>query len=94
MARFIAGIRFMAGPMAGAAGMPFWRFLGWNVSGALVWCFIVVTVGYLVGDELFRVAQIMHMASRWVALIVIVAGLAVLLHWWRERGQAISPPEP
>ncbi|MGH7907292.1 MAG: DedA family protein, partial [Candidatus Binataceae bacterium] len=38
MARFIAGARFMAGPMAGAAGMRFWQFFGWNVLGALIWC--------------------------------------------------------
>ena len=33
MARFITGVRFMAGPMAGACGMPFFQFLGWNVLG-------------------------------------------------------------
>lgn len=52
MARFIAGARFLAGPMAGAAGMRFWRFLGWNLLGASIWCTLVITVGYLVGDEL------------------------------------------
>jgi membrane protein DedA with SNARE-associated domain len=31
MARFITGARFMAGPMAGAAGMRFWSFFGWNL---------------------------------------------------------------
>ncbi|HTR63109.1 MAG TPA: DedA family protein [Candidatus Binataceae bacterium] len=94
MARFIAGVRFMAGPMAGAAGMPFWRFLGWNISGALVWCFIIVTVGYLLGDELFRVADIVHLASKWVALAAVLAGIALLIFWRRERSQAVSPPEP
>ncbi len=52
MARFVAGARFMAGPVAGAAGMPFLRFLAWNVLGAVVWCSLVITVGYLLGDEL------------------------------------------
>ena len=51
MARFITGARFLAGPMAGAAGMPFLRFLGWNVMGAITWCSLMVTIGYLVGDE-------------------------------------------
>ena len=36
LARFIMGARFMAGPMAGAAGMRFWSFLGWNVLGACI----------------------------------------------------------
>jgi membrane protein DedA with SNARE-associated domain len=93
MARFIAGVRFMAGPMAGAAGMPFWRFLGWNVSGALVWCFIIVTVGYLVGDELFRVADLIHIASRWVAVGVALFSIGILIFWWRDRHQAVSRPE-
>ncbi len=94
MARFIAGVRFMAGPMAGAAGMPFWRFLGWNVSGALIWCFLVVTVGYLLGDELFRVAEIVHVASEWVTFAAILLAVAVVVFWWRERHQPVSRPEP
>jgi membrane protein DedA with SNARE-associated domain len=93
MARFIAGVRFMAGPMAGAAGMPFWRFLGWNISGALAWCFIIVTVGYLVGDELFRIAETIHLASRWVLLGVVLVSLALIVLWWRERHQAVGRPE-
>jgi membrane-associated protein len=93
MARFIAGVRFMAGPMAGAAGMRFWRFLGWNISGALVWCLTIVTVGYLLGDELFRIAELVHVASRWVAFAVVLLSIAVVIFWWRERHQAVSRPE-
>jgi len=93
MARFIAGVRFMAGPMAGAAGMKFWRFLGWNISGALVWCLTIVTVGYLLGDELFRIAELVHVASRWVAFAVVLLSIAVVIFWWRERHQAVSRPE-
>jgi membrane protein DedA with SNARE-associated domain len=76
MARFVAGARFMAGPMAGAAGMSFFRFLGWNVSGAVIWCSLVITVGYLVGDELERIAHVVHTASHWVALgmLLLMAG--------------------
>jgi membrane protein DedA with SNARE-associated domain len=94
MARFIAGARFLAGPMAGAAGMPFLRFLAWNVLGALLWCTLVVTVGYLVGDELYRVAMLAHSATRWALLAIIVIALVLYLLWWRERHQpAASEPE-
>ena len=94
MARFIAGVRFMAGPMAGAAGMPFLRFLGWNVLGAIVWCSIVVTIGYLAGDELYRVAEHAHAAQRWIAFIAVVVCLGVYIFWWRERHQpATAKPE-
>ncbi|HXW83340.1 MAG TPA: DedA family protein [Candidatus Binataceae bacterium] len=93
MARFIAGARFMAGPMAGACGMPFFRFLGWNVLGALVWCTLVVTVGYLVGDELFRAVEVAHAATRWVALGALLCAIAVLVYWWRERQLPAGRPE-
>jgi len=95
MARFIAGVRFMAGPMAGAAGMPFFRFLGWNLLGAILWCALVVTIGYLVGDELYRVAEMAHHAQRWFAMVVVLVCLLLWFFWLRDRSQpAAAPSEP
>ncbi len=86
MARFVAGARFLAGPMAGAAGMSFLSFLGWNVSGAFIWCSLIITIGYLVGDELEWAAHVVHTASHWVALVVFLL-LAGFWFFWRERQQ-------
>ncbi len=94
MARFVTGARFMAGPMAGAFGMPFFQFLGWNVLGAIVWCSLVVTVGYLLGDELYRALQMTHQASRWIGIAIILLTIVGLVYWWRERHQAVTRPEP
>ena len=94
MARFVTGARFMAGPMAGAFGMPFFQFLGWNVLGAIVWCSLVVTVGYLLGDELYRVVQMTHQASRWIAIAILLLAIGGFVYWWRERHQAVTRPEP
>jgi membrane protein DedA with SNARE-associated domain len=91
MARFIAGVRFMAGPMAGAAGMPFARFLGWNLLGAIVWCTTVVTIGYLVGDELYRVTEMAHHAQRWIALAAILLCFGLWFFWWREKSAPVTP---
>jgi len=97
MARFIAGARFMAGPMAGAAGMPFWRFLGWNVMGAMAWCPTMVTIGYLVGNELSRAARLVHIGARWlsaVLMLLIIGGYVIWRHGrtverrGAERGRA------
>jgi membrane protein DedA with SNARE-associated domain len=85
MARFIAGARFMAGPIAGAAGMPFWRFLGWNVFGALIWCSIVTTIGYLVGDEFEWVAGLVHRAGHWIALAAVLIIAVIWILWPRHR---------
>jgi membrane protein DedA with SNARE-associated domain len=93
MARFITGARFMAGPMAGAAGMPFLQFLGWNVLGALVWCTLVVTVGYLLGDEFYRAASMTHQMARWIGLAGFILVVVVFFFWWRDRNP-VARPEP
>ncbi len=85
MARFITGARFMAGPMAGAAGMSFWRFLGWNLLGAMVWCALMVAIGYLVLDELWPVIHMTHRAGQIAAITVVVLALAFYLFWRREE---------
>jgi membrane protein DedA with SNARE-associated domain len=90
MARFIAGARFMAGPMAGAAGMPFWRFLGWNIFGALIWCPLIITIGYLVGDEFAWVAGVVHRAGHWMALAALLIIAALWLFWPRRRSRPLS----
>jgi len=93
MARFITGARFMAGPMAGAAGMPFWRFLGWNVLGALIWCTLIITIGYLVGDELEWVAKVAHRAFLWIGIAIVLSLGAAWFFRWRER-QPSQPESP
>ena len=49
VARFIAGLRFLAGPLAGAVGLHFTAFMTANVLGALVYVPAVVVAGYAVG---------------------------------------------
>jgi len=80
-ARFIMGVRFMAGPMAGAAGMGFWSFFGWNLLGALIWCFVVITVGYSVGNRLDWVVNLAQTGGRWIAATVLVVVAGIWLFW-------------
>ena len=87
MARFITGLRFMVGPMAGAAGMRFTRFLGWNVLGAIGWCSLAVGVGYLLGDELWPLIGKVHSGVFWTGLAVLLLGVALVVGRWRLRPQ-------
>lgn len=49
LARFVIGLRFMAGPLAGSLGLPPLPFLLANVLGALVYVPLTVGEGYAVG---------------------------------------------
>jgi membrane protein DedA with SNARE-associated domain len=88
LARFIMGARFMAGPMAGAAGMRFWSFLGWNVLGALLWCSVMITIGYFVGDQLDWVAHVARRGGQWVAAGVLLVVAAIWLFWRNVHHQS------
>ena len=95
LARFIAGLRFMAGPMAGAMRMPFWRFFGWNVMGAIVWCAVIAYLGFVLGDQWEVVAAQIHRAGQWVMIAAAAGGaLAIyplwLRHRWRPNSQVGS----
>jgi membrane protein DedA with SNARE-associated domain len=49
LARFIIGLRFLAGPLAGSLDLPWRSFLLANVCGALVYVPRMVGMGYAVG---------------------------------------------
>jgi membrane protein DedA with SNARE-associated domain len=72
--------------------MPFWRFLGWNVLGALIWCSLVITVGFLLGDELDWVVAVAHRAGHWLGLVALVLVAVLVLLWWRDRKWSRAQP--
>lgn len=79
--RFIALLRILAGPLAGALKMHYPRFLAANVSGAICWAGGTTALIYYAGMAAERWMQ----RFSWVALVVaIVVGIiaAILL---RER---------
>jgi membrane-associated protein len=81
-ARFIAGLRIVAGPLAGVLGMDWPKFFLWNLLGAIVWVTVISGIGYFVGsnwETLLRVVKHLHLS-----VIVVAAALALLI-WWRRR---------
>jgi len=86
-ARFIAGLRFLAGPLAGVLRMKWRRFMLFNALGAVAWVGVFVTLAYFFGEAFVRV---LHHAS-WVIAAAVVA--AVLYAWWRfARRKAATRP--
>ncbi|MCP9848581.1 DedA family protein [Cyanobium sp. Morenito 9A2] len=49
LGRFVAVLRVVAGPMAGAVGMPYRRFVLCNFAGALLWASTMVSLAWLGG---------------------------------------------
>lgn len=81
-ARFVFGMRIIAGPLAGVLRMPWKRFILFNFLGAALWVSVISSVGYFFGrhwDRLEREIKRLDLAAA-VALLLIAAFL-----WWRNR---------
>jgi membrane protein DedA with SNARE-associated domain len=82
VARFIPGVRFTAGPLAGALGLSFASFLAANVAGAVVYVPVVVGAGYAVGygfgAYVERLRYVVGEAER-IVLVVVLLGILALI---------------
>ena len=87
LGRFVAVLRILAGPMAGAVGMPYGRFLACNVSGALLWSISMVSLAWLGGRWIPMDRMITGVVQFGLGLLVLLALLA-LVPKWISRWQA------
>jgi membrane protein DedA with SNARE-associated domain len=75
-ARFLPGVRVMAGPLAGAGGLPALHFLAANLLGAIVYVPCAVGIGYALA---YGLSPWLHRAERVVGKIEHVALLLIAL---------------
>jgi membrane protein DedA with SNARE-associated domain len=90
VARFVPGLRFAAGPVAGVTGIPAPVFFLANVLGACLYVPTVVGIGYAVGhragarieQEITALVGVEHLV---VAAVVVLTVCALLLRARRQR---------
>lgn len=83
-ARFVFGMRIVAGPLAGVLRMPWRRFLVFNFLGAGVWVTAISAAGYLFGRHWQRLAAAMKRVDIAIAIVALLVAAYV---WWRGRRQ-------
>jgi len=81
-ARFVFGMRIVAGPMAGVLRMPWRKFLIFNFLGAGLWVAVISCAGYLFGQHFGRLEREIKRFDIAAAVVVLVL-LGFL--WWRNR---------
>ncbi len=84
-ARFLFGMRIIAGPLAGGLRMPWRKFMIFNFLGAAVWVTVISSAGYLFGRHWERLVRDMKRFDIAVALLVLVAAAFL---WWRHRRES------
>ena len=81
-ARFVFGMRIIAGPMAGVLRMPWRKFLLFNFLGAAVWVSVISSAGYLFGRHWERLEGGM---KRFDIAVVIAVLILAAWFWWRNH---------
>ena len=81
-ARFVFGMRIIAGPLAGVLRMPWRKFVIFNFLGAALWVTVISSAGYLFGQHWGRLERGLKRFDVAVAIVVL---MAVAVWWWRNR---------
>jgi membrane protein DedA with SNARE-associated domain len=81
-ARFVFGMRVIAGPLAGVLRMPWKRFAAFNAMGAALWVTAISLAGYFFGRHW---GTLMRFMKRFDLALGAVFILVAAVLWWRNR---------
>jgi membrane-associated protein len=87
LARFVPIVRTFCPPVAGAAGMPYSRYLTYDIIGGIVWVGSMILGGYALGRSIPNIGQKIHYV---IAVVVVLSLLPPLIGYLRERQNAKS----
>jgi len=84
LARFLPIVRTFAPIVAGIVGMDFRKFVLYNVIGAVVWSGSLVTLGYLLGENVW-VKENLELV---IIVIVLIATAPVIIKAFTSKDKA------
>jgi len=87
LARFVPIVRTFCPPVAGAAGMPYSRYVTYDIFGGILWVGSMILGGYLLGRSIPDVGKKIHYV---IAVVVVVSLLPAVISILRERREAKS----
>jgi membrane protein DedA with SNARE-associated domain len=87
-ARFVFGLRVIAGPLAGILRMPWASFVLFNLLGAALWVTTISLVGFFFGS---RWNELVRITNRFEIVLAGVFVVLVFAIWWRNR-RAVPRP--
>jgi membrane-associated protein len=85
VARFIAGMRVIAGPMAGVLRMGWQKFVLFNFLGAALWVTVISSAGYFSGKHWEQLVRWVRNVN--IATLLAAVALVVFL-WYRRQNRA------
>ena len=93
LGRFVAVLRVVAGPMAGAVGMPYGRFFLCNLVGALLWSTTMVSLAWLGGRWVPFDRMVEGVVQFGLGALAVVAVLLLVPRLF-SRLETLTPAQP
>jgi len=84
LARFVPIIRTFCPPMAGAAKMPYSRYLAFDIFGGIFWVGTMILGSYFLGRLVPNIAQRIHYV---IAVVIFLSILPAIISILRARHQ-------
>ncbi len=93
LARFVPIIRTFCPPVAGAAKMPYGRYVAFDIFGAIFWVGAMILGGYTLGRSVPNIAKRIHYV---IAVVIILSIMPAIISILRARRQlnAAKAPRP
>jgi len=93
-AKFVPGLSTVAAPIAGQTGMPYPRFVLYDLAGSAIWALAYLLAGFFFGDIARRSQRFFAMLGHFAVLIFVLMVL-VLMFWkfWKQRRFLLSVRE-
>ena len=88
LARFVPIVRTFCPPVAGAAGMPYTRYLAFDIFGGIFWVGTMILGSYSLGHLIPNIAQRIHYV---IAVVILLSILPVIVSLLRAKGAAATP---
>ena len=91
LARFVPIVRTFCPPVAGAARMPYTRYLVFDIFGGIFWVGTMILGSYFLGHLIPNIAERIHYV---IAVVILVSVLPVIVSLTRAgRSSQIPYPE-
>jgi membrane-associated protein len=91
LARFVPIVRTFCPPVAGAAKMPYSRYLLFDIFGGILWISATVLGGYTLGRVIPNIGKYIHLV---ILVVVVISILPAIIGVLRSRSSSGNPSEP
>jgi membrane-associated protein len=84
LARFVPIVRTFCPPVAGAAKMPYGRYVAFDIFGGVFWVGAMILGGYTLGHSVPNISQRIHYV---IAVVILLSILPAIISILRARRQ-------